>query len=147
MTADCPACNRLERVRRGADPFFICEKRESFVLLHKHQRYPGWCSLFVKSHVERTALLDRSAQARLWEDVMDVAEAIDRAFAPVRLNYENLGNVVAHVHWHVIPRYRPPVDPEPGATVWVRPDAERDCGVDDARRDELIRKLRHAGLR
>ncbi len=143
----CPACARLAKAARGEDPYFICLKRESFVLLHKHQRYPGWCSLFFKDHREHLHELDRHVQARLWEDVMDVSDAIVRAFRPTRLNYENLGNVVGHVHWHVIPRYLAPQDPDPGATVWVRPDAERDCGVSDEQRFEFIERLRKAGLR
>ncbi|MBX3385291.1 MAG: HIT domain-containing protein [Phycisphaeraceae bacterium] len=147
MPADCPACARIDRLRRGLDPFFICHRRESVVLLHKHQRYPGWCSLFVTDHHEHLADLGRERQSRLWLDVMDVAEAIAAAFAPARLNYENLGNVVPHVHWHVIPRYAQPVDPEPAATVWVRPESERDCGVSDSQRDEFIARLRDAGLR
>lgn len=142
----CPACARLERVRAGTDPFFLAELRESYVLLHKHQRYPGWCSLFVKRHREHLHEFERNVQARLWEDVMDVSGAIVRAFGPARLNYENLGNVVGHVHWHVIPRYDSSIDPDPGATVWVRPESERDCGVSDADRDSYIARLRAAGL-
>jgi diadenosine tetraphosphate (Ap4A) HIT family hydrolase len=83
---------------------------------------------------------------RLWEDVAQVAGAIVRCFSPRRLNYECLGNVAGHVHWHVIPRHVEPVDPEPGATVWVRPAAERDCGVSAERAAELIGRLRGSGL-
>lgn len=144
---DCPACSRLDRARRGDDPFFLCTRRESAVLLHKHQSYRGWCSLFLLEHVEHLNQLSRARQAAFWEDVMDVADAIVRAFGPVRLNYENLGNVVPHVHWHVIPRYAAPIDPDPGSTVWVRPEAERDCGCSDALRAELMERLRTAGLR
>lgn len=79
-------------------------------------------------------------------DVMDVADAITKAFAPRRLNYENLGNVVPHVHWHIIPRYDAPKDPDPGSTVWTQPEHELNCGVTNARRDELIQRLFHAGL-
>lgn len=142
----CPACARLERARRGEDPFFLCTRRESAVLLHKHQSYRGWCSVFMLEHVERLDQLSRARQAAFWEDVMDVADAIVRAFGPVRLNYENLGNVVPHVHWHVIPRYAAPIDPDPGSTVWVRPEAERDCGCSDTLRAELMERLRGAGL-
>lgn len=138
----CPACTRLEKTRRGDDPYFIAELSESFVLLHKHQRYPGWCSLFLKEHAEHLSSLPHERQARLWSDVMVVADAITRAFSPRRLNYECLGNVVAHVHWHIIPRYDEPLDPEPGATVWIRPEGERDCGVSDADRLVYIQRLR-----
>lgn len=142
----CPACARLDRARRGEDPFFIAELRESFCLLHQHQPYEGWCSLFLKDHHEHLELLPRAGQGRLWEDVMDVAGAIRRAFSPRRLNIECLGNVVPHLHWHVIPRYDAPTDPDPSSTVWTRSEHELNCGVPEERRDELILRLHHAGL-
>lgn len=142
----CPACARLTRARAGHDPLFICELRQSLVLLHKHQPYPGWCSLFMKDHVEHLDLLSTKRQSELWDDVMLVAAAIRRAFAPRRLNYENLGNVVPHVHWHIIPRFTQPADPDPSSTVWVRPTPELECGVTADRARELILRLRDAGL-
>jgi diadenosine tetraphosphate (Ap4A) HIT family hydrolase len=138
----CPACERLERIRSGSDPFFLAELRESFALLHKHQPLPGWCTLWLKDHHEQLGLLPRQRQARLAEDVADVAAAMHRALPGLRrINYECLGNVVAHVHWHLIPRYDRPLDPDPGATVWVRPGAEIECGVEDALRDNLVSRL------
>jgi diadenosine tetraphosphate (Ap4A) HIT family hydrolase len=140
----CPACLRLERARQGDDPFFLAALRESVVLLHKHQRYPGWCSLWLSDHAEHLALLPRERQDRLWADVADVARALHAALdlpdQPVRINYENLGNVVHHIHWHLIPRR--PSDPDPRATIWVRPSAETDCGCDDTLRDALVTRLR-----
>jgi diadenosine tetraphosphate (Ap4A) HIT family hydrolase len=139
----CPACERLARL---PDAFLIAELRESHWILHKHQRYAGWSTLWLKDHAEHTGLLPHAQQERLSLDLLDAAAAMHRAFdapgLPVRLNYENLGNVVAHVHWHLIPRR--PTDPDPGATVWVRPSAETDCGVSDAERDALVHRLRTA---
>lgn len=135
----CPACARLERVRSGADPFYIADLRESVVLLHKHQRYEGWCSVWLREHAEHLAALPGARQAALWEDVADVAWAMRAVLGAVRINYENLGNVVPHVHWHVIPRRE--TDPDPRATVWVRPAEETDCGCEEAVRARLVGAL------
>lgn len=147
----CPACERITRLRTSDDPFFLAELRESFAVLHKHQPFGtevgGWCTLWLKDHHEQLALLPRDRQARLSDDVTDLATAMHAALTPLgmrRVNYECLGNVVAHIHWHLIPRFDPPHDPNPGATVWVRPAAELECGVDDEIRDRLVRELRRA---
>lgn len=147
----CPACDRLDRLRRGADPFHLADLRESVALLHRHQPFSGgaggWCTLWLKDHAEHLGLLPRERQHRLAEDVADMASAMHRALGPRgmrRINYECLGNVVGHVHWHLIPRFDAPRDPQPGATVWVRPAAELECGVSDGLRDELTRELRGA---
>ena len=34
-----------------------------------------------------------------------MAAAIRAVFDPKRINYECLGNIQPHVHWHLIPRY------------------------------------------
>jgi len=140
MKPGCPACARIEKIRTGTDPHFVCEMRESLLVVHKHQRYEGWCTLWLKDHHEHLGLLERARQVRLSEDVIDVAGAMHRSlgggFGDVRINYENLGNVVSHVHWHLIPRRAS--DPNPKATVWVRPEAETDCGVSDLKLAELV---------
>jgi diadenosine tetraphosphate (Ap4A) HIT family hydrolase len=144
--SDCHACQRLAEIRAGKHPFFIAELSESFAVLHDHQPYEGWCVLLLKEHHEHLHLLPIARQARLAEDMARTAAAIVEAYSPQRLNYECLGNQLAHVHWHVIPRYVPPRDPDPRSAVWVRPAGELQCGVDPQKRDETIFRLRRAGL-
>ncbi|HEU5188830.1 MAG TPA: HIT family protein [Methylomirabilota bacterium] len=55
-------------------------------------------------------------RARLIEDVNRIAQALARVYQPVKMNYELLGNQVAHTHWHLIPRLAG--DPEPRWPVW-----------------------------
>jgi diadenosine tetraphosphate (Ap4A) HIT family hydrolase len=62
--------------------------------------------------------------------------------APDKINLASLGNVVAHVHWHVIPRYDD--DPEPRNPIWVRPLSERRKALPLAERDALLAGLRRA---
>ncbi|MBY0311758.1 MAG: HIT family protein [Phycisphaerales bacterium] len=140
----CPACERLRAP--AADPLFIAELRQSIAMLHEHQAYPGWCVLFVKDHAEHLHELDPQVRADLMLDVADAAAALNRAFAPRRINYECLGNQLAHIHWHVIPRYQPPLDPDPRSVVWVRDGAQLHCGSTQAERLQAIRALRAAGL-
>lgn len=45
-----------------------------------------------------------------------VAESVFRGFHPRKLNYECLGNVEPHLHWHIFPRYSD--DPSPQTTSW-----------------------------
>lgn len=148
---NCPACDRLARAKRGDDPFLLAELRESVAVLHKHQPYAGgvggWCTLWLREHHEQLGLLDRARQARLAEDVADVAAAMHVALGPLglrRINYECLGNVVPHVHCHLIPRFDRPHDADPGATVWVLPPGALECGVSEELRDRLVGLLRDA---
>jgi diadenosine tetraphosphate (Ap4A) HIT family hydrolase len=112
-------------------------------VLADDQRYAGWCVLVLKEHEERLDALPVERQGRIFLDVARIGKAMAAAFSPDRLNFECLGNQVAHVHWHVIPRYRA-WDPDPGNTVWVRPLAERATGCAPERRLALVAALRRA---
>jgi diadenosine tetraphosphate (Ap4A) HIT family hydrolase len=144
--SECHACARIAQVRAGNNPFFVAELQESFCVLSDHQAYEGWCVLLLKEHTEHLHLLPMRRQTALAADVARTADCIVRAFGPARINYECLGNQLAHVHWHVIPRYEAPKDPDPKMAIWVRPRAELECGVSPERRSELILRLQSAGM-
>ena len=138
----CAGCERLDRIRRGADPDLVAELAESWVVLADEQAYRGYCILLLKDHREHLLALPLERQLRLWEDVARVGAALVRELAPVRLNVASLGNMMTHVHWHVTPRYAD--DPEPLHPIWVRPLAERRVVLPAADRRELIARLRRA---
>ena len=60
---------------------------------------------------EPTELTDDEAAA-YWRELLAVGRALEGHFAPVKLNYELLGNSLPHLHAHVVPRYAD--DPRPG---------------------------------
>ena len=137
---NCFACERIKQIKAGQNPYFLAEMHESYAVLADDQRYEGYCILLLKTHEEHLAQLSAQRQLELFEDVVQIAEAITRSFHPLRLNYECLGNTLAHVHWHVIPRYE--WDPEPNSPVHVRPKEERKIGVEPGRLTELVTTLK-----
>jgi diadenosine tetraphosphate (Ap4A) HIT family hydrolase len=140
----CPACERIAKLNAGSPgPLHVVTLTETAVYLHEHQRYEGWCVLFLKDHAEHLADLPLERQSRIFAEVARVANAVRTAMKPRRINYECLGNQLNHVHWHVIPRYAAPVDPDPNETVWVRPAAERNAGVAPERVGTLIARIRN----
>ena len=48
------------------------------------------------------------------------------------MNYELLGNLVPHIHWHLVPRLEG--DPEPQGPVWRVEHEPRALPLDEARR-------------
>jgi diadenosine tetraphosphate (Ap4A) HIT family hydrolase len=132
----CPLC------RVSDHPLLIVELGETYLLLGENQGCPGWCVAVLKEHAEHMADLPRERQLRVFEDVARAVEAVRRVFGPVRINYECLGNVVPHIHWHVIPRHAD--DPTPREPVWGW-GAERLRGtMPDEERAALAARLREA---
>ena len=138
----CPACDRLDRIARGADPEFVTTLSECQVVLADEQLYRGYCILFLREHVEHLSDLSFDRQQRVWDDVARVAAAVRKTVEPVRLNYACLGNLTTHVHWHVIPRHAD--DPEPLHPIWVRSVSERRLSLGEDQRRTLIADLRRA---
>jgi diadenosine tetraphosphate (Ap4A) HIT family hydrolase len=138
----CGGCIRIEAIKQGRNPDFVATLSESHVTLADEQAYRGYCILLLKDHADHLADLPLERQVRLYEDVARVAAAVRRECAPARINYACLGNLLTHVHWHVIPRY--PDEPEPQHPIWVRPLEERRRALPAGEREALVRRLRAA---
>jgi diadenosine tetraphosphate (Ap4A) HIT family hydrolase len=116
MTSPCPLC----RPRPDESPQWIGvgALSVSTLYLDRNQTYRGHCQLvFDPRHAEGLELLDPDEYQRFSADLATAARAISLAMRPDRMNYASLGNVVPHVHWHLVPRYRD--DPRWGAPIYT----------------------------
>jgi diadenosine tetraphosphate (Ap4A) HIT family hydrolase len=84
--------------------------------LHEDQFFPGWTVLVFKRHATELFHLQESERGEVMERVTRVAEALAEIFQPVKVNYALLGNQLAHMHWHVVPRLHD--DPAPQEAIW-----------------------------
>jgi len=76
------------------------------VVLVDDPDYPGFCRVVLERHVKEMTDLEPAERARLMNAVF-ATEAVLRALLdPDKVNLASLGNVTAHLHWHVIPRHQ-----------------------------------------
>lgn len=93
-----------------------------YVMLNRDQFFPGYCFVFTRSHVTELFHLDSAARTAVMEEVSSVAAALFRHFKPAKINYELLGNMVPHMHWHIVPRFTDDaLWPQP---IWSKPHAQ-----------------------
>ncbi|MGH7461912.1 MAG: HIT family protein [Longimicrobiales bacterium] len=78
--------------------------------------HPGFCRVIVNDHVKEMTDLQPAARDRLMRIVYEVEEALRALLEPDKVNLASLGNMVPHLHWHVIPRFRD--DPHFPNPVW-----------------------------
>ena len=119
----------------------VAKLRAATLYLPQNQAYRGHCILvFDPRHATRLDQLN----AREWEayaaDLHRAVRAIVAVCQPDHMNVESLGNVMPHLHWHLIPRYK--TDPRWGSPIWpsdLREQADRRLAADE--RSALLRDL------
>lgn len=79
--------------------------------------YPGYCRVVWRRHVREMSDLDNAERRHLMALVFATESALRRLYAPEKINLASLGNLVPHLHWHVIPRYSD--DPNFPAPIWA----------------------------
>lgn len=135
MTPPCPMCGRWDDDR----DLRIIELPHSYVILNRDQFFPGYTLLFTKQHVIELFHLEQRVRGALTEEISTVARALYEVFLPAKINYELLGNMVPHMHWHLVPRFATePLWPQP---IWSEPHDERHLSPEEyLHRIESIRK-------
>jgi len=86
------------------------------VILAAEPDYPGFLRVVVNAHVKEMSDLSVSAQEKLMRAVFAAEAALREVMQPDKINLASLGNVVPHLHWHVIPRFED--DPHFPNPVW-----------------------------
>lgn len=105
--------------------------------------YPGFCRVIWKSHVREMTDLSPADRLHCMNVVFAVERAMRDALSPAKINLASLGNMVAHVHWHVIPRFAD--DPHFPQPIWGARQRENRATSPD--NDTLTTKIRSELMR
>ena len=104
-------------------------------------RHPGFCRVIWNAHAKEMSHLSSADRADLMGAVWLVEAAILEVMRPDKINLASLGNMVPHLHWHIIPRYAD--DAQFPAPIWT--EAMRVTAPDVmAARQALLPSLRAA---
>lgn len=141
---DCELC-----AKEGGEVVF--RSRKWRVVLIDDADHPGFCRVIWDAHVGEMTDLDSSERAQLMEAVCEVEAAMRAIMRPVKINLASLGNMVPHLHWHVIARYAD--DAQFPASVWAAAKRTTPQSVLAQRtallpqlRAEIVRRLQQSGL-
>ena len=102
------------------------------VIIVDDASYPGFCRVIWRDHVREMSDLSDDDRLLLNEAVFQVEQAVRETMQPLKVNVASLGNVVPHLHWHIIPRYAD--DAHFPAPVWAQAVRETDPDILAARR-------------
>jgi diadenosine tetraphosphate (Ap4A) HIT family hydrolase len=117
-TAGCVLCDTM-----GGLPVF--EAAAFRVIRAQEPGFPAFYRVVWQAHVAEFSDLPRADRILCMEAVAAVERCLREALSPDKVNLAALGNMVAHLHWHVIARFGGDSH-FPGA-VWAAPQRERDA--------------------
>ena len=125
--ARCPLCDLNEKDGLWAND-------ECVVISAQIAGVGTICRVVWRAHVREMSDLGLAERRAFMDTVFAVEAAMKRHARPTKMNLASLGNLVPHLHWHIIPRYQD--DAYFPDAVWAaarRPGAERPLS------DELLR--------
>lgn len=70
------------------------------------EAFPGFCRVIWNRHVAEMSALDTSDANHLMAVVLATERTVRAVVQPDKINLASLGNLVPHLHWHVIPRWK-----------------------------------------
>ena len=75
------------------------------VVLVGDEHYPGFCRVIWQDHIKEVTDLPELDRMLLMDVLWQVELVVREVMRPDKINLASFGNLVPHLHWHVIPRY------------------------------------------
>ncbi len=100
---NCALCKDELKPEEGQ---LIWRGDDARIILVNDPDLPGFCRVIWNRHVAEMTDLSYGEREHLMTLVFAVEEAIRHVMHPDKVNIAALGNMVPHIHWHVIPRYQ-----------------------------------------
>lgn len=131
----CPLCKPDNEIVLWQDAYLR-------VIRVPDEDYPGYLRVIWTDHVAEMSDLDTRDRNHVMGVVMAVEEALRESIRPDKINLASFGNMVPHLHWHIIGRFRSDRHfPQP---VWGTPQRESrlpaGANKDDQTLSESIRR-------
>ena len=82
----------------------ICPLQVSTFYLFREQTYRGRCVVALNAHETELFNLDDETLCRFSKDVATAAHAVQKTFKPGKVNYAVYGDLVPHLHYHIVPK-------------------------------------------
>lgn len=96
-----PACELC----REAGGTLVFQSARWRVIRAEDPAFPAFYRIVWRAHVAEWSDLSLAGQAEMMGALGAVERALRDALAPTKINLASLGNMVPHLHWHVIARF------------------------------------------
>lgn len=95
---ECPLCH-------PADETLLWQDEVCRLIRVGDADYPAYLRVIWKAHKREMSDIEPAAQRHLLHVVLAAEATLRTLLQPHKINLASFGNVVPHLHWHLIPRY------------------------------------------
>jgi diadenosine tetraphosphate (Ap4A) HIT family hydrolase len=140
-----PGCELCERTESPAWVEVARDSRLRVLRVLDTPDFPAFYRVVWLEHVAEFSDLGADDRAHCLEAVVAVERALREALVPTKINLASLGNMVPHLHWHVIARFD--WDSHFPGPIWAarqrepRPSAAERLSPQLTMLDEAVRRL------
>ena len=128
---DCPLC-----LTDGGECLYRGEHLR--IIAPMEDQFPGLIRVIWHQHIAEMTDLNLHDRDHLMQVVFQVEDLVRKVMQPDKINLAQFGNMVPHLHWHIIPRWQnDPYFPQP---IWGSVQREQIDLVQDWRK-KLEKKL------
>ena len=96
---DCPICQAENEEILWQSPNI------RVIAVHDEANAPAFCRVIWQAHDAEMTDLPPESRRELMDVVYRVEAAMRQVLNPRKINLASLGNVVPHLHWHVVARF------------------------------------------
>ena len=111
-------------------------QNENFKIIQHKNELP-WVKLFTKHPYKELSQIPKSLQLEMFELIEKIELTLIKVYNPDKVNIASFGNMLPHMHWHIIARFKD--DPYFPNTTWQEPI--RDFNLNLPLFDEFIKVL------
>lgn len=99
MTSPCPLC-----APTGEEILYLSDLYR--IIAVNDPNWPGFCRVILNAHVGEMTDLSTGDRSAIMKAVEVTETTLRGLMQPDKINLASLGNVVPHIHWHIIPRWK-----------------------------------------
>lgn len=96
---NCPICTAQN------EEVLLQTQNLRVIAVHNEANAPAFCRVIWQHHIAEMTDLAPTQRNEIMDMVYRVEDAMRQVLQPKKINLASLGNVVPHLHWHVIARF------------------------------------------
>ena len=94
----CPLCEKPQEALYASLHFYVIDAKDP--------DYPGYVRIVSTQHKKEMTDLSEEASEAILKALLLTEKVMRDVMRPDKVNLAEFGNMVPHLHWHIIPRYQ-----------------------------------------